>query len=124
MGAALGGLTLPSPVAASGGGTATLPPGAAEITCNYHAATYNVLVQILTDVDPSTTMAMFTARFPAAAQTVTGVGDQARSFVVPLDAGRDNEAVVATKGRTLVAVTATSTPATLAQVGALVNQLL
>ena len=53
-----------------------------------------------------------------------GVGDQARAFTQPLGAGKDNEEVVATKGSTLVAITATATPATLAQVEALVKQLL
>ena len=55
---------------------------------------------------------------------MSGVGDQARSFRADLDGGRDNEGMVATKGSTLVAITATATPATLAQLGALVNQIL
>ena len=38
--------------------------------------------------------------------------------------GKFNEGVVATKGKTLVAITATATPASLAQVEALVSQLL
>jgi hypothetical protein len=38
--------------------------------------------------------------------------------------GKINEGVVASKGRRIVAVTATATPATLGQVEALVRQLL
>jgi hypothetical protein len=55
---------------------------------------------------------------------VSGVGDQARSFQQALNGGRDNEGLVATKGSTLVDITATATPATLAQLEALVSQLL
>ena len=51
------------------------------------------------------------------------MGEQARSFVQQLGAGKDNEGLVATKGMTLVDLVATATPATLAQVEALVNQL-
>lgn len=94
-----------------------------EITCEYHAASYNVLIQVLTNVDPST-ISMFSSNFPVPYQTVSGVGDQARSFVQSIGAGHDNEAVVATKGKTLVAITATATPASLPQIEALVSQLL
>lgn len=122
-GAALG-ISLPSPVSVSGAATNSLPAGAAEITCEYHAATYNVLIQVLTNVDPSTTISMFSGRFPVPYQSVSGVGDQARSFVQSIGGGHDNEAVVATKGKTLVAITATATPVSLAQIESLVNQLL
>jgi hypothetical protein len=56
--------------------------------------------------------------------SVSGIGDQARSFSQPLNAGKDNGGVVATKGSTLVDIVATGTPASLAQVEALVDQLL
>jgi hypothetical protein len=55
---------------------------------------------------------------------VSGVGDQARFFKVSIDGGKDNEGVVATKGSTLVSITPTATPASLAAIEALVNQLL
>jgi hypothetical protein len=55
--------------------------------------------------------------------SVSGVGDQARSFSQSLGGGKDNEGVVATKGSSLVDITATATPASLAQIEALVNLL-
>ena len=55
---------------------------------------------------------------------MSGLSDQATSFYQSLGSGKDNEGVVATKGQTLVSVGATSTPATLSQVDALVNSLL
>lgn len=122
VGAALG-ITLPSPTSVVGGGTQSLPASATGIACDYHAPTYNVLVQVISNIDPSA-ISMFSSHFPVPYQSVSGVGDQARSFVQSLGAGRDNEAVVATKGMTLVAVTATATPATLSQVESLVSQLL
>lgn len=48
----------------------------------------------------------------------------ARTFLQSLNCGQDNEGVVATKSSDLVAITATATPASLAQVEALVSQLL
>ena len=120
-GAALG-LTLPNPVSVSGG-TQQIPAGASGISCEYHAASYNVIIEVITNVDPST-IATFSARFPVPYQSVSGVGDQARSFVQSLGGGRDNKGLVATKGKTLVALTATATPASLAQIEALVGQLL
>jgi hypothetical protein len=91
--------------------------------CNYHASTYNVIIERLTNISPSFTT-QFSSKFPVAFTTVAGVGDQARAFSVSLGGGKDNEGVVATKGTTLVAIIATATPATLAQIEALVNQLL
>lgn len=60
----------------------------------------------------------------AARRSVSGVGDQARSFSETLGGGKTNEGVVATKGTHLVLIDATYTPASLAQVEALVSQLL
>lgn len=121
VGAALG-MTLPSPTGVTGG-TTTLPAGASGLACNYHASTFNVIIEIITNVDPSY-ISKFSSRFPVPYKAVTGVGDQARSFLQSLGGGRDNEGVVATKGRKLVSITATATPATLAQVEALVSELL
>lgn len=90
--------------------------------CEYHAQTYNVIIERLTNISPSY-ITQFSAKFPVAFITVSGVGDQARAFSAPLGGGKDNEGVVATKGTTLVAITATSTPASLAQIESLVNQL-
>ena len=91
--------------------------------CDYHASTYNVIIERLTKISPSF-ITQFSSNFPVAFTTVAGVGDQARAFSVSLGGGKDNEGVVATKGTTLVAIVATATPATLAQIEALVNQLL
>jgi hypothetical protein len=93
------------------------------VVCNYHASTYNVIIEILGNVDPSY-IAKFSSQFPTAFNSVSGVGDAARTFYVTLGGGKDNEGVVATKGRTLVAIVATATPATLAQIEALVSELL
>jgi len=125
-GAAVGtalGITVPDPVSVAGGGGAKLPAGATGISCEYPGASLNVIIQLIANVDPSY-ISKFSDRFPVAYVSVPGLGDQARSFLQPLNAGKDNEAVVATKGKHLVAITATATPATLAQVEALVSQLL
>jgi hypothetical protein len=100
-----------------------LPAGAKFIACEYPATTFNVIIVVLTNISP-TYISQFSSKFPVAYATVTGVGDQARSFIAPLGSGKDNEGVVATKGSTLVAITATDTPASLEQLEALVNQLL
>ena len=60
-------------------------------------------------------MDRFSSKFPVAYANLSGVGDHARSF---------SQKLVATKGSTLVAIIATATPASVTQVGALVNQLL
>jgi hypothetical protein len=93
------------------------------LACEYHAQTYNVIIEVITNIDPSY-IAQFSTRFPVAFKNMSGVGDQARSFTAPIGGGKDNEGVVATKGSTLVALVATATTASLAQIGALVNQLL
>jgi len=121
-GSALG-ITLPNPVGVAGGGSTQLPPSAIGIVCEYHAATYNVIIEILSGVNPSL-ISSFSQHFPVPYKSVSGVGDQARSFDAPLGQGKDNEGVVATKGSTLVSVGATDTPASLAQVEALVSSLL
>ncbi len=122
VGSALG-ITLPSPVGVPGGGTTQLPPAAIGEVCEYHAATYNVIIEILSGVNPSL-ISSFSDKFPVPYKPVSGVGDQARSFEAPLNGGKDNEGVVATKGSTLVSIGATDTPASLAQVEALVSSLL
>jgi hypothetical protein len=91
--------------------------------CDYHGTSFNVIIEVITNIAPSY-IAQFSSNFPVGFTTVTGVGDQARSFSVSIGNGNDNEGVVATKGTTLVAIVATATPATLAQIEALVNQLL
>jgi hypothetical protein len=117
------GTTLPKPVSIVGGGGTALPAGAIGLSCEYAGKAYNVIIQLIANIDPSN-ISKFSARYPVPYVSVSGVGDQARSFVQTLGAGRDNEGVVATKGNKLVAITATATPASLAQVEALVNQLL
>ncbi len=121
VGAALT-ITLPKPTSVAGG-TSQLPAGAVVLVCNYHASTYNVIIEKIDNVDPSY-ISKFSDKFPVPYKPVGGVGDQARTFYAPLGGGRDNEGVVATKGRTLVSITATGTPSTLAQIETLVNQLL
>ena len=123
MGSALG-ITLPNPVGVAGGnGSTKLPAGAKGMACEYHAQTYNVIIELITNISP-TYISKFSSNFPVAYKNVSGVGDQARSFFQSLNNGKDNEGVVATKGSTLVAIDATATPASLAQLEALVNQLL
>lgn len=123
MGSALG-ITLPNPVGVAGGnGSTKLPAGAKGMACEYHAQTYNVIIELITNISP-TYISKFSSQYPVAYKNVPGVGDQARSFFQSLSNGKDNEGVVATKGSTLVAIVATATPASLAQLEALVNQLL
>jgi hypothetical protein len=93
------------------------------MVCDYRGTALNVIIEVITNVDP-TTITRFSDKFPVPYASVSGVGDQARSFSQPLNAGKDNEGVVATKGSSLVNIVATGTPASLAQVEALVNQLL
>jgi hypothetical protein len=93
------------------------------MACEYSGAGLNVIIVLITNVDPST-ITLFSSKFPVPYASVSGVGDQARSFSQSLGGGKDNEGVVATKGSMLVAITATATPASLAQLEALVNQLL
>jgi hypothetical protein len=122
VGSALG-ITVSNPVGVPFTGGTTLPAGAKAEVCDYHGTSLNVIIEVITNLDPSY-IAKFSTQFPVAFKTVTGVGDQARSLSVSLGNGKDNEGVVATKGTTLVAIVATATPATLAQIEALVNQLL
>ncbi|MFI5091339.1 MAG: hypothetical protein ACHP7P_14925, partial [Terriglobales bacterium] len=117
------GITLPKPVGVPVTGATTLPAGVTAVVCDYHAATYNVIIERLTNISPSY-ITQFSTNFPVPFTTVSGVGDQARAFSAPIGGGKDNEGVVATKGTTLVAIIATATPASLAQLEALVNQLL
>jgi hypothetical protein len=123
VGSALG-ITLPEPVGVpySGGGT-PFPAGAKGEACEYHAQSYNVIIERITNIDPSY-IAQFSVHFPAAYASVAGVGDQARSFSVSIGSGKVNEGVVATKGSTLVAIVVTAAPTSLAQIEALVSQLL
>lgn len=93
------------------------------MVCEYHATTENVIIEVITNISPSY-ISQFSVHFPVPYKSVSGVGDQARSFYVNLYGGKDNEGVVATKGSTIVSIGATATPASLSQVEALVNQLL
>lgn len=122
VGAALG-ITVNKPVGVAGGGGTQLPAGAKGLACDYSGTGLNVIIVMISNVDPSS-ITLFSSKFPVAYKSVSGVGDQARSFSQPLNGGKDNEGVVATKGSTLVDITATATPASLAQIEALVNQLL
>jgi hypothetical protein len=122
VGAALG-VTLPKPTGVAGGGTTPLPAGATAMVCEYPGKTYNVIIELLANFPPAS-ISLFSDKFPVPFQNVSGVGDQARAFQQTLGAGKDNEGVVATKGSNCVDITATATPATLAQLEALVNSLL
>jgi hypothetical protein len=116
------GITVSAPVAVPGGGASDLPAGATAIACDYHGTGLNVIVEEITNVDPSY-LGKFTAKFPVAPVAVPGLGDQADSFKQALNGGKDNEGVVATKGSTIVDITATGTPATLTQLETLVGSL-
>ncbi len=116
------GITIPKPVGVPYSGAAQLPAGAKGIVCDYHGQTFNVIIERITDISP-TFVSQFSSKFPVAFSSVSRVADQARTFSVPIGAGKVNEGVVATKGTTLVSIVATATPASLAQVEALVRQL-
>ncbi len=122
VGSALG-ITVPDAVGGPIGGGTQLPSGASGRVCEYHGADDNVIIEVITNIDPSS-IGLFSARFPVPYKTASGVGDQARTFLQTLSSGKNNEGVVATKGSTLVAISATATPASLNQVEALVSQLL
>jgi hypothetical protein len=117
------GTSLPNPNKVTGGGSTSLPAGASAIACDYAGKAMNVIIELISNTPPSTIDA-FSSKFPVAYKSVSGVGDQARSFSQTLGGGRDNEGVVATNGNHLVSITATATPASLAQVETLVGQLL
>jgi hypothetical protein len=93
------------------------------LACEYAGKGFNVIIELINNISP-TYIDQFSTKFPVPYTTVSGVGDQARAFSAPLSGGKDNEGVVATKGSSLVAITATDTPASLAQIEALANQLL
>jgi hypothetical protein len=114
---------LPDAAGVAGGGATQLPSGATGLVCDYHATSENVIIVRITNINPSD-ISQFSKNFPGGYKTVSGVGDQARSFFQNLGNGKDNEGVVASKGMTIVSIGATYTPASLAQVEALVNQLL
>ena len=122
VGAALG-ITVNKPVGVAGGAGTQLPASAKGLACDYSGTGLNVIIELISNIDPSS-IALFSSKFPVAYASVSGVGDQARSFSQPLNGGKDNEGVVATKGSTLVSIIATGTPASLSQIEALVNQLL
>lgn len=122
VGSALG-ITLPAPTVIEGGGGTPLPSGATGVACEYRGRALNVIIELLRNISPSY-ITQFSTRFPVAFSSVSGVGDQARSFSAPLGGGKDNEGVVATRGSSLVDVTATDTPASLSQIESLVSQLL
>jgi hypothetical protein len=125
VGSALG-TTLPDAVGvpgAAGSGGPPLPGGATGLVCDYHTTSENVIIVKITNISASY-MSQISKNFPSGGTAVSGVGDQARSFYVALGGGKNNEGVVATKGSTIVSIGATATPASLAQVEALLNQLL
>jgi hypothetical protein len=122
IGSALG-ITLPNPISVAGGGSNPLPAGATGVACEYRGVSDNVIIELIANISPSY-IAQFSAHFPGGYQSVSGVGDQARSFSQALGGGKDNEGVVAVKGSTIVSIDATDTPASLAQLEALVNHLL
>lgn len=122
VGSALG-ITLPKPTGVPFSGGTAFPAGAKGVACEYRGQSFNVIIELITNISPSY-IAQFSTHFPVAFTNVSGVGDQARSFSVSLGGGKDNEGVVATKGSTLVSIVATATPASLTQIEALVNQLL
>jgi len=93
------------------------------VACEYKGTSLNVIIELIKNIDPSS-ISLFSSKYPVPYASVSGVGDQARSFSQALGGGKDNEGVVATKGSNLVAIIATDTPASLAQIEALVNQLL
>lgn len=107
-------MTLPKPVGVRAGGGPQRPPSATGEVCDYHGQSFNVISYI----------SQVSSHFPVAYASVSGVGDQARSLTAPLGGGKENEGAVATTGSTLVAITATATPASLTQIETLVNQLL
>ena len=117
------GVTLPEPIGVAGGGANQLPAGATAVACEYHGASYNVIIELLSNIIASY-ITSFTGKFPVPAVSVSGLGDQAQSFSQSLNGGKDNEGVVASKGSTMVDITATDTPATLAQIEALISTLL
>ena len=116
------GVTVAAPVGVAGAGGTELPAGAKGQACEYAGKSENVIIIIVTNISPDY-ISKFSDRFPVPYASVSGVGDQARAFRQQLDNG-DNEGVVATKGTTIVSITATRTPASLAQVENLVSQLL
>jgi len=122
VGSALG-FTVPGPTVVPNSGAAQLPAGAKGVACNYHGQSFNVIIELITNISPAS-ITQFSGKFPVPFRSVAGVGDAARSFSQPLGGGKDNEGVVATKGSSLVTVVATATPASLAQVETLVTQLL
>ena len=97
VGAALG-ISLPEPVEVKGGGGTQLPAGATGVACEYAGKGLNVIIVLISNTDP-TSISLFSSKFPVPYKSVSGVGDQARSFLAPLNGGKDNEGVVATTSR-------------------------
>ena len=93
------------------------------MACEYRGQSLNVIIELIRNISPSY-ITQFSTKFPVTFTSVSGVGDQARSFSVSLGGAKDNEGVVATKGSTLVDIVATATPASLSQLESLVSQLL
>ena len=114
VGGALG-ITVNKPVGVAGGGGTQLPVGAKGLACDYSGTGLNVIIEVISNIDP-TSITLFSGKFPVAYASVSGVGDQARSFSQQLNGGKDNEGVVATKGSTIVSIIATGTPASLSQI--------
>ena len=120
------GVTVAPPVNVTGGSpSATFPPGALVIVCEYVGVGegQNVVIGLLDNM-PASTIDTYSNRFPVPFSAVPGLGDDARAWRQTLSSGVTNEGVVAVSGSNLVNITATGTPATLAQVEALVRSLL
>jgi hypothetical protein len=117
------GTNVNNPSKVAGSGSTSLPAGASAIVCDYAATGMNVIIELVSNI-PAASIDLYSSKFPVAFQSVSGVGDQARAFSQTLGGGKTNEAVVATKGNSLVYIVATATPASLSQVEALVGQLL
>jgi hypothetical protein len=122
---ALGTSGLPNAVGIKGGGSTELPAGASGIVCEYVGGTsgVNVIIEVIQGI-PSSYISAYSSKFPTNFKTVSGLGDEARSFQTTITGGKTNEGVVAAQGTTIVAVVATGTPATLSQIESLVGSLL
>jgi hypothetical protein len=125
IGSALG---VTAPPATTVPGASALPAGASGVVCNYLTPSFDVLVEVFVNITPAF-IARGEQQINAHTSSVTfspvsGVGDTAYSYHYSLGAAGTAEGVLAVKGTTFVAVSATRTPASLSQVEALVNQLL
>jgi len=117
-GAALG-LTLPAPTSTA--------LGLSGVECNYLSGASDVLIILVNDV-PAAYLSTAEASFAATQSSVnftpvSGIGDEAYSYSYALGA-TTAEGILAVKGTSFVGLYCTATTATMAQVQALVRQLL